>query len=205
MRRGQAIVDTTTFKRGVIPHYRGYPSCCLVSSVHPLFGPGAGKEKLGKLVVLVVPVPGREQDSVVIEDFFKGLGFKTRIIDCDAHDEAVASMIDLSYVLGLAAALYVEELGLEEWEELSGTTFRLLLVHARSILESSDGFISYIVTDDLVRHKTALYMEKLRLIEALGEAPPNVLAKLRNRLGGATRIRRAYEAMYRALEHEEGL
>jgi len=176
-----------------------------VSSVHPLFGPGAGREKLGKLVVLVVPVPGREQDSVVIEDFFKGLGFKTRIIDCDAHDEAVASMIDLSYVLGLAAALYVEELGLEEWEELSGTTFRLLLVHARSILESSDGFISYIVTDDLVRHKTALYMEKLRLIEALGEAPPNVLAKLRNRLGGATRIRRAYEAMYRALEHEEGL
>ncbi len=199
---GTVIYDTLTFKLDVMEAYSGFPDTVRVSSIHPLFGPGASGPD--GHVVAIVPVPGREADSRPVEGFYRSLGFKTVRVDPSRHDRIVSLTIGLSYVVGVALASLVEEAGgLEEVEALAGSTFRLLSMHYRSVLLDSPSLLSEILSRRGVRG----YVEGLGgiLREALEnpEALVGRAARLQ-KLWGVDVLEKAYLDLYRCVEGSQG-
>ncbi len=98
-------------------------------SVHPLFGPGAGRLE-GK-TVLLVPVRDREAEAEISSSIFSG----ARIVEIEAelHDRLVAHTIQLTHILSLIASrLMVHD------PDLMGTGSRMMhYVEAVSLHDSS--------------------------------------------------------------------
>ncbi len=195
---GTVIYDTSTFKLDVVEAYSGFPNTVSVSSIHPLFGPGASVPD--SHVVAIVPVPGREEDSRPVEEFYRSLGFKTVTVDPSEHDRIVSLTIGMSYVIGVALASLVERAGGPgQVEALAGATFRLLSTHYRSVLLDSPSLLGEILARDRVRE----YVEEFTAILSEALANPEALARSAAKLRwswGVDELERAYLDLYRCVE-----
>lgn len=192
------LFDISTFKREVMRAYYEAPRGCRVASVHPLFGPGATDPK--KHRVVVVPVPGREDESNVVAGIFEELGFNVEIVDLETHEFYVGLTVGLSYALGYTLAQYTARLNPSTVDRLSGTTFRHLTIHLKSLLLDDEEFIADILEREEVRRHVEEY---LRTLKRLIEDPRGALKdmqRVRRSMGGVEELWSAYRRMYECLE-----
>ncbi len=193
----KVVFDITTFKGDIVELYKTFPRRCKVSSVHPLFGPRA--ESVNKYSVIIVPIPGREGDSIIIADFFQNLGFKVRIVDFRVHDRIIAFTIGISYAIGVSLASLTISLDTKLVEDLMGTTFRYLSIHYKSIIREDKEFIEYILSNRDVKTYIGKLIERLvTLNERLQEGLANI-DDIKNEIE-ENELDRAYEIMYKCLE-----
>lgn len=191
------VFDIATFKSNFIHLYEHYPQTVKVSSVHPLFGPGA--KTPGKYTVVIVPVPSRESDSEITEDLFRKLGFKIKRMDYKLHDKIVALTIGISHVVGLSLAFLTSSYEISYIEELSGTTFKYLTIHFKSAIQESEDFFEYILSENNIR----VYVKELiNILNTMIEKPQEILKNINKvrECWNADKTKEAYTKMYQCLE-----
>ena len=202
---GKMVSDIATFKEELMGIYKDFPEEVRVSSIHPLFGPGIRDPRRHR--VAVVPVPGRERDATETARFLEELGFKVLIVDHKTHDAVVALTIGISYTIGLSIANLVSDMSDEGFDiklvidGLSGTTFRHLMVHMKSILLDTQDMMEYILGNSRVKR---LASRLARVIDEVSVEPRRASSRaytLRETIGQKALIK-AYESLYRCLESE---
>ncbi len=137
------IADISTFKKHVIPILQGYPASISVASLRPLFGPRARRLEAHK--VLVVPVPGRENNISTFTRLLDTLGLRWETIDHEAHDRLMGLVIGVPYAIGHALARAAGDL-LEKAHMVSGTTFKALYLLLATLGDPED-LVNYILGD----------------------------------------------------------
>lgn len=190
-RRVKLVFDIASFKEDLLSEYQEYPDDVMVASIHPLFGPGARDPRYH--TVAVIPVPGREGSSMLV-DVFKRAGFRVVVVDAESHDELVSYTIGASYLLAVALARAIEK----EWErigELSGTSFKLLKILIGSIANDQADFISHILS----RPGTRSVSDRLinEIVDSIRD-PQSSAEKIKSLIGGDARL--YYEKLYNCIE-----
>lgn len=194
---GRVIYDTSTFKEGVMREYVTFPRDVRVASIHPMFG--VGMRDPSKHVVAIVPVPGREDDALPVEELFRSLGFKVVRVSVEEHDDAIATYVGLSYVIATALATTLTKEGMDKVNVLGGTTFKLLLTHCAAVMSDDPEFIEYVVSEGRVRERAAQLLESLAsLLE--GSLSVGSVVRLFRGMVGEGFIREAYLRLYDIVE-----
>jgi prephenate dehydrogenase len=197
---GRVVFDIATFKKDIVEAYKQLPRGAKAASAHPLFGPGARRPEAH--TVAVVPLPGREDDAMYVEEFMRGLGFHVVRIDVEAHDRIMGIVVGGSYtVAALVAALLASYNNPGEVLELAGTTFKHLLVHLKSILNDPQGFIEYILSNKETKRAARTMHRALGGILADPEKGVELLEWART-LWSPREIGEAYKKLYRLVEDE---
>ncbi len=182
--RRVTVFDVATFKDNILNHYRDFPKSVAVASVHPMFGPGAGK--LRKRRFIIVPVPGREKDAKIVADFILSLGGEVSYLSPERHDRLMAQVIGIPYMLGLAYLSLSLDEGLEHF---GGTSHLYLTTYGKAILHDSPDFIREVL------ERTEKEMQ--RFVKRLNSGPDveNLV-----KMVGEEEIENAYQRFYRVLE-----
>ena len=135
---GQILLEISSFK---VPHFRYLQESSQTGvvpvSVHPMFGPSA--LGLEGLTVAVVPVVDPEKEMKLAGKLFEGADLVQ--ISSTEHDEAMANILSLTYMMNLAFAATVKKGGLETIRRLAGTSFMVQLGLSSSIVGEDVGLI----------------------------------------------------------------
>lgn len=198
LKRKVLLFDISTFKRGVLEAYESVPRQCKVASIHPLFGPEARNPK--KHTVVLVPIPGREEDCLEVRRFFERLEFNVETVDLEVHEYYSSLTIGLSYALGLSLAYYTSKVGHETVSRLMGTTFKHLSIHFKSILLEDLEFIKYILSKREVKEHIRGYLKVLREILENFEEYLEGLGEIREAMGGLNVLSDSYKRLYDCVE-----
>ncbi|BAA79530.2 putative prephenate dehydrogenase [Aeropyrum pernix K1] len=183
-RSGTLVVDTATFKRGVVAAARGMPPRVLAALTHPLFGGRASRPE--KHYVAVMPFPGRE-GVVEAERLYREMGFNTiRLRSWEEHDRLAGYSIGLVYALAEALYAALESGGLDLDSPLPSTTYRVLGMLAQSVLSDSPDLRGEILSNPSTREAAASLASALMEV-ARGAGPRG-------------RGRSSYNLLYRLLE-----
>ncbi|MBI2868207.1 MAG: prephenate dehydrogenase [Chloroflexi bacterium] len=133
-RAGQTVVDITSVKSRPVAIMHRYIKEALVLGAHPLFGPGAAGLK-GQNVVLTPTTEPETARANEFKGYLEARGAKVTLMTPEAHDEIMAIVLGLSHFIGVVTADTLLSSGkLAEAEALGGTTFKLLLTLARSVI-----------------------------------------------------------------------
>lgn len=181
----KVIFDIATFKADIVGLYRHFPREVKVASVHPMFGPGTASLRGRRFIV--VPVPGREEDSKVVGELIKSLGGKVEFLEARTHDRIMGFVIGVPYFLGLSYLALSIERGLGRF---GGTSHAFLETYGKAVLNDSPDFV-----EEVLKRSRGEIEEFLQFLR---EGKPNP-SKLRKRLS-EEEIKKAYERFYRALE-----
>jgi prephenate dehydrogenase len=142
VRPGQYIFDVTSIKVGPVDIMHKYFGGCRVLGTHPMFGPGAAAVS-GRRFVLTPTSAGERELAGVILRHLEQRGAKVAVMLPAEHDELMAIVLGLSHFIALVSADTLLELGkLKESEQVSGTTYRLLLTLAEAVVSEDPGFYS---------------------------------------------------------------
>lgn len=111
---------------------RGY----LVTSVHPMFGPGVPNPAGRNVVVCRCGCPKADQ---AVSDMFRSLGANVSIVDLSRHDELMAYVLGLSHLCALLFARSLERsrCSMAELEAVQGPTFKRLATISRELSRES--------------------------------------------------------------------
>ncbi len=194
------VFDISTFKEDIISVYQRFPENAIVSSIHPMFGPGAKSTSL--YWVIVVPIPGREEEARIVVEFVENLGFRVEVVNWELHDEMVARSIGTSYIIGLIisniAVESIEKYGVEFFEKLEGTTFKILRYHMESILLDLEDLAIEILSRKRVKR---IIGELVGILRSLGVDSIVVeRAQKYVELVGRDRLAESYRKIYCCLE-----
>jgi prephenate dehydrogenase len=139
-RPGQIIMDITSIKVLPVELLHKYLPEALALGMHPLFGPGA-KGIRGQNFVLT-PTNERERGLAhKVEQYLKERGASTALTNPQKHDEMMAVVLGLSHFVGLVSADTLLGLDrLEEMKAVGGTTYKLLLLLAESVVSENPEF-----------------------------------------------------------------
>lgn len=196
--KDRVIFDITTFKKEIVEAYKQLPREAKAASAHPLFGPGAKRSEMH--TVAVIPLPGREDDFIYVEEFMRSLGFQVIRVDVETHDKIMGVVIGGSYtVAALVAALLASHNNPGEVLELAGTTFKHLLVHLKSILNDPPDFIEYILSNRETRKAMRTMHRALQEILANPARGVGLLEWART-LWSPREIGEAYKKLYMIVE-----
>ncbi len=131
---GQAVLEVTSVKVRPVEAMHRQLKTKKVLGVHPMFGPGA-KDFAGHNFILT---PTNDVENSLAEKvgaFVKNRGGKVRMMSPEEHDKTMAVVLGLPHLIALVAADTLLELGdFEEFESIGGTTCKLLLMFADSVL-----------------------------------------------------------------------
>jgi prephenate dehydrogenase len=131
MRKGAVLAEVSSIKRRAVEALREAASLGVKPlSIHPMFGPST--ESLRGRTIAVIPVLNKEAEAELTSRFFD----EARIVVSDQrkHDEAMAVVLSLTYFMNLAFAQVVGEGNLMFMKSLGGTTFRVQLAIAESVV-----------------------------------------------------------------------
>jgi prephenate dehydrogenase len=99
-------------------------------SIHPLFGPGA--RSLQDRRIAIVPVINSKAEVDLAQDLFPEAELVA--VEAEEHDRAIAVTLSLVYFLNSVFSWVLSEKDLVFLRKLAGTTFRMQLVLAESIM-----------------------------------------------------------------------
>lgn len=137
---GQVIVDITSIKVFPVEIMHKHIKTGLVLSVHPMFGPGA-KSIVNQNFVLT---PTNEEETALAQKTTKYLeahGARATIMTPREHDELMTVILGLSHFIALASADTLASLDrLKQMEAIGGSTFKLLLTLAGSVVSEDPEF-----------------------------------------------------------------
>ncbi|MBI2852182.1 MAG: prephenate dehydrogenase [Chloroflexi bacterium] len=204
---GQVVVDITSVKTGPVAIMHRYLERCLVLGTHPVFGPGARDIK-NKNIVLTPTTDGEAALAQKLKQHLEDRGARVTLMSPEEHDEDMAVVLGLAHFIGIVSAETLLNLKkLESLEGLGGSTYRLLLTLAESVVSEDPELYASLqlnlpgmaqieetfqrntaVWADIIRNKDrASFIRKMTALKSALEArDPN--------------FRKAYENMYRLLE-----
>ena len=204
---GRPVIEVTSVKVAPVAAMHRHLKTEKVLGVHPMFGPGA-KDFAGHNFILT---PTNQTETALAEkvsSYIKNRGGKVSLMSPEEHDKTMAIVLGLPHLIALVAADTLLELGdFEEFERIGGTTCKLLLMYADSVLSEEPelyaslqmnlGGISQVhgrfqnnltAWTELVKNQDKqAFIEKMAALAAKrGQADPD--------------FKKAYQRMYRTLE-----
>lgn len=137
---GQFIFDVTSVKgmpvAAMHKHFKGRR----VLGVHPMFGPGA--DSVANQRFVLTPTNKDEGDlATQIKKHLEDRQARVITMSPQEHDEIVSVVLGLAHFIALVSADTLMQTGkLEKAAPVSGTTFKLLLTLAESVLSEDPAF-----------------------------------------------------------------
>jgi prephenate dehydrogenase len=207
LRPEQTIMDITSLKAMAVEIMHRYIKTGKVLGTHPMFGPGA-KDLANQNVVLT---PTNEKETALaqkVRQYLGKNGAKVVLMTPQEHDEMIAVVLGLAHFIALVSAdalLSFDQF--KQMEQVGGTTYKLLLTLAESVLtEDAEFYASLQMNLPKMAEIHALFQKKAlawaslirnkdsyRFVERM-EALKDELAR------SDPDFKRAYEKMYRLLE-----
>ncbi len=139
---GQMIFDVTSVKAMPMEVMHRYIKNGTILGVHPMFGPGADGIS-GQRFVLTPTTPDEEKLADNTRKYLEEKGARVAVMPPAEHDELMAVVLGLSHFVALAAGDTLASLGrLKQMRQISGTTFKVLLMLAESVASEDADFYS---------------------------------------------------------------
>ena len=204
---GHAVIEVTSVKVAPLDAMHRHLKTQKVLGVHPMFGPGA-KDLAGHNFVLT---PSNEAENALAEkvkSYLAARGGKVSLMSPEQHDQTMAIVLGFPHLIALVAAETLLQLGdFEYFEKIGGTTCKLLLTYADSVLSEDPelyaslqmnlggmGDIHARFRDNLTewmelvanRDRGSFIAKMTAMAEQRGRADPN--------------YKKAYQRMYRTLD-----
>lgn len=113
--------------------------------IHPMFGPGASREKA--LKVLFIPIRNRENEIKVVKNMFP----KSNILEVknvNLHDQMMAVVLGLTHYVNILFADVLHEKNYYDLLTFGGTTFKIQCILSESILNDEPDLINSLFFDN---------------------------------------------------------
>ena len=203
---GRTVIEATSVKVAPMAAMHRHLKTQKVLGVHPMFGPGA-KDFAGHNFILT---PTNQTEAALAEkvgSYIKNRGGKVSLMSPEQHDQTMAIVLGLPHLIALVAADTLLQLGkFEDLEKIGGTTCKLLLMYADSVLSEDPELYASLQMNlggmgdvherfqknlgawtDLVKnqHRKAFIEKMAALANKRGQADPD--------------FKKAYQRMYRTL------
>jgi len=203
---GRAVIEVTSVKVAPVAAMHRHLNTNKVLGVHPMFGPGA-KDFAGHNFILTPTNEAETSFAEKVKSYISNRGGKVSLMSPEEHDRTMAIVLGLPHMIALVAADTLLQLGdFEAFERIGGTTCRLLLMFADSVLSEDPELYASLQMNlggmsdihDRFRKNMAAWAELVRgkdkqaFIEKM-----SALAKKRS--GADPEFKKAYQKMYRAL------
>ena len=140
IKSGQVVIDITSVKTSPVELMHKHIKAGLVLGVHPLFGPGA-KGIASQNFVLTPTSEDEEKLAQKVQEYLEARGARVTLMPPQAHDEMMSIVLGLSHFIGIVSADTLINTGkLKRMEAIGGTTYKLLLTLAKSVLAENAEF-----------------------------------------------------------------
>ena len=201
----KVVIDITSIKEQPVKLMHQYFKATVLG-VHPMFGPGATGIS-GQNFVLT---PTNEKEKSLAEKvkrFLKTRDAQVNVMTPQRHDELMATVLGLSHFLALVSAdtlLSLNKLG--ESQKVSGSTYKLLLTLAKSVVSEDPQFCASLQMNLPVLEVENCFQDKLASwIELVANKDRQVfvqkMSELRRSLEKAEPdLKQAYRTMYKLVE-----
>jgi len=112
----------------------------VVLGVHPLFGPGA--KGIADHNFVLTPTSEEEENLArKVQEYLQDRGARVTLMTPQEHDEMMSIILGLSHFIGIVSADTLINTGkLKRMEAIGGTTYKLLLTLAKSVLAEDAEF-----------------------------------------------------------------
>jgi prephenate dehydrogenase len=187
------ISEIASFKTMTIPALK--QSCGLGSlSIHPMFGPDIATFQGETIAVVTV------NDSVKEMEMARALfpDSKLVLLDLEAHDRCMASILSLPYFMNLAFARVIADGDLQLMKELAGPSFEVQMAVTQSIVGESTKLIRSLINNKVfswplihkfmneANHLTMLFKSGFDIVDPF-------LENLKDSMGGKLELESARE------------
>ncbi|MDD5038699.1 MAG: prephenate dehydrogenase/arogenate dehydrogenase family protein, partial [Dehalococcoidales bacterium] len=203
----QVVIDVTSIKVSPVAAMHKYIKTGLVLGIHPMFGPGA-RDIANQSFVLT---PTNERETALaqkIKRYLEARKARVTLMSPEEHDKMMAVILGLSHFIAIVTADTLLSLDkLKQMEAIGGSTFRVLLTLAKSVLaEDAEFYASLQMNLPGVAEIEELFQ---RSTESWGKMVRNKerqefvtrMNALRDRLAkNDPDFTRAYDNMYKLLE-----
>jgi prephenate dehydrogenase len=137
---GQLIFDVTSVKGMPVRAMHDFIKNGTVLGTHPMFGPGA--DGLANQRFVLTPTNNKEEELAgKVKKYLEERQARVVLMSPQEHDEIISIVLGLSHFIALVAADTLLQTGkLEKASAVSGTTFKLLLTLAESVLSEDPAF-----------------------------------------------------------------
>ncbi len=202
----QVVLEITSVKKMPVAAMHRYLKTKKVLGVHPMFGPGA--RDLSGHNFIVTPTNDIERELAGrARAYIETRGGKVTTMSPEEHDRTMAVVLGLPHIVALIAADIL--LSLDDFDkvrDLGGTTCKLLLMLADSVLTEDPGLYASLQThiegiDNIHRLLKTKTSEWAAIVAARDEKAfvDRMQAMKDKRSKGNPDFGKAYETMYRTL------
>ncbi len=203
----QIVMDITSIKASPVEIMHKHIKTGLVLGTHPMFGPGA-KNILNHNFVLTPTNEGETALAQKVKTYLEKRGAKATLMTPDEHDEMMAVILGLSHFIAIVSADTLLSFNrLRQMEGISGSTFKLLLTLAESVIVEDAGFYASLQANlPRITEIEGLFQKNSeRWADIVKNKNQHEFVKRMNALRDKLEksdpdFRRAYENMYKLLE-----
>ena len=203
---GQLIFDVASVKSMPVAAMHKHFKNCLSLGTHPMFGPGADGIA-NQRFVLTPTDPEEEALAEKVKKYLEERQARVVTMSPQEHDEIISIVLGLSHFIALVTADTLLQTGkLEKASAISGTTFKLLLTLAGSVLSEDPAFYASLQMnlpgasglEEQLAGNAALWARMVKNRDSLQFA--DRMAALKDGfLKADPRFRDAYNEMYRMI------
>jgi prephenate dehydrogenase len=145
MKPGAVLAEIASLKEGVVEPLRASADKGLVPlCVHPMFGPST--VRLDNKAVALVPLVDPRREAELAETLFPGADLVA--VDAEAHDDYMAAVLSLPYLVNMAFAKALEGMDLEKLRRLGGTTYTLQYILAQSVVSEKTELVESLLSQN---------------------------------------------------------
>ncbi len=202
----QIVMDITSIKTLPVDLMHRHIKKGRVLGVHPLFGPGA-EGLAGRNFVLTPTSADEEVLAGKVREYLEARGANVAFMTPREHDEMMSIVLGLSHFIGIVSADTLISSGkLERMGAIGGTTYKLLLTLAKSVVsEDAEFYASLQMNLPGVAEVEKLFQAKARgwadLVKT-GNKREFVrrMKALKEGFSGSPDLAKAYQDMYKIVE-----
>lgn len=144
-RESTVVAEVSSLKQSVLPVLKRAKRLHLVAlSLHPLFGPGA--RNIAGQRMAIIPVNDARKEMKIARSIFPAS--RLVLTSMKEHDSAMATLLSVIHFSSIALTLLLRGENLALLQTLSGTSFRVALALAESILEDQEDLLTSIQVDN---------------------------------------------------------
>jgi prephenate dehydrogenase len=207
LRPEQIIMDITSIKATTVEVMHRYIKTDKVLGTHPMFGPGA--KDFSHQNVVLTPTSKKETTlAQKVKQYLEARGARVALMTPQEHDELMAVVLGLAHFITLVSADALLSFDkLKQMERVGGTTYRLLLTLAESVLtEDAEFYASLQMNLPGMAEIHALFQKKAQAWASLVRSKDSHrfverMDTLKDKLAKSDPdFKRAYEKMYRLLK-----
>ena len=147
MKDGAIIGEISSVKKKTFVALKKTPSSLQPICIHPMFGPGASKT--GVVRVLLIPVRDEKKEMETAKGIFENAKVML-MADAKQHDKAIGIVLGLTYFANIVfAKLMISSDNISMLKQVSGTTFALQSLIAESILTEEPELVIALIGENV--------------------------------------------------------